>query len=66
MRTEMVPGLRSWVVDIGNSCLIVFEGVEPPSSEWIAKMKKFREKVLDPIHKKVVTELNNEMSLFVS
>jgi hypothetical protein len=61
MRAEKVPGLRSWVVDLGNSCHTIFEGVNPPSREWIDRQKKLSNFLLTFIHPIVVKEYEEEM-----
>jgi len=65
MRAQPQPGLRPWLVDLGNNSYVIFEGVEPPTFEWVARMKNFRKKVLDPIHELVMKELDAEARALV-
>jgi hypothetical protein len=60
MRVKYVPGLKPWLVDLGDGCFTFFEGVSPPTPEWLKSIEplvKFHKEVILPM---VIAEYNKE------
>jgi hypothetical protein len=62
MRAKLVPGLRPWVIATGENTFTIYEGVEPPSPEWIERARKFAKFLIEVIHPMVMAEYKKEFS----
>ena len=62
MRAERVPGLRPWVVATGENSWTIYEGVNPPSPEWIKNAKRVAKFLIEVVHPSVMAECEKEFT----
>ena len=62
MRATPVPGLRPWVIETGENTWTIYEGVEPPSPEWVERARNLTKFLIDVIHPVVVAEYEKEIA----